>query len=358
MEGPESAVTRISPEDLAAFCVAGMVKSGMRDEDARVTAEVLVTNDTWGIHTHGTKLLRPLWQNVRDGRLDVQAVPEVICEGPAWAIIDGHYAMPMVSSYLAMETAIEKAKATGIAYTGVRHSSQFGAAGYYANMAVEEDMMGLAMSNVDLNMAAPGARGGVIGNNPLAYAVPAGEERPVFLDIAMSTVAGGKIYIADFQGTQVPDNWLVDEDGLPTTDPASYMVTSVLAPMTGHKGYGLAVMVEVLAAVLSGAGVTNEVQGWLGDSLEPTNEGHGFIAIDVGAMMPIGQFKSRMDRMIRQIKQSPKAKGSDRIYLPGEMEWEKREEALGKGIALPEDVIANLTGWAGDVGLETEGLFG
>lgn len=173
------------------------------------------------------------------------------------------------------------------------------------------------------------------------------------LDVAMSAVAAGKIYAAQALGKAIPENWLVDDDGLPTTDIRDYPRVGSLLPMAGHKGYGLAVMVEVLAAVLTGAAVTKHVRPWLGPTIgELTDEGHAFVAIDIGAMMPVAEFKARMDGMIREIRGAPKAKGSDRIYLPGEMEWERRTDALANGIPLPPDVLASLQGLAEDVGLE------
>ncbi len=348
---------RVFPESLKDFCVEAMLKSGIREEDARITAEVLVTTDTCGVYTHGTKQLRFLLKNFRTGRLDTKAVPEVVSEGPSWAIVDGHYAMPLVTSCTAMELAIEKAQATGIAYVGVTHSSHFGAAGYYANMAAKKDMIGLSMCNVDPCMTVPGARGKILGTNPIAYAVPAGKEKPIFLDIATSAVAASKVFAARALGKEIPDNWLVDDEGTPTTDPSGYPESGALLPMAAHKGYGLALLVEILSAGLTGAAMLHQVSSWVVDSPDPTNEGHAFVAIDVGSIMPIQEFKDRMDWLIREIKGSSKAQGSERIYLPGEMEWERRDEALAKGMQLPEDVIASLAGMAEDVGLELKGLF-
>jgi LDH2 family malate/lactate/ureidoglycolate dehydrogenase len=258
-----------------------------------------------------------------------------------------------------MNTAIRKAKNAGFAYVGVTGSSHFAAAGYYATMALKEDMIGLSMTNADPVMTAPGAKGRIIGTNPIAYAVPAGTGRPIFLDIAMSTVAATKVLAAKDSGKKIPDTWLVDNEGLPTTDPSIFPAMGAVLPMSGHKGYGLALFVEVLTAVLTGAGMTQQVPSWRGDVPGPTNCGHAFIAINVGAIMPIQDFKARMDRMIREIKASPKVKGTERIYLPGEMEWERRDEALEKGMQLPEHVVASLMGLAEDMGLEKElhGLF-
>ena len=173
-----------------------MLSSGMRQEDARVTADVLVTTDSWGVNTHGTKHLRMYLARVRAGGIDAKAVPRIVGEGPGWAMIDGSKAMAMVSSHRAMELAIQKARACGIGYAGVKQSTHFGAAGFYAFMAAQKGIIGIAMSNVDANMTAPGSQSGVIGNNPFAYAIPVGREHPVLLDMALSTVAAGKIFAA------------------------------------------------------------------------------------------------------------------------------------------------------------------
>jgi ureidoglycolate dehydrogenase (NAD+) len=329
-----------------------MLTSGLSQEDARLTAEVLVTTDTWGVFTHGSRQLRGLLKNVRAGRLDPKASIEVVEEGPAWAIVDGHYVMPPATSCRAMELAIRKAKACGLGYVGVRHSSHFGAAGFYAVMAARQDLIGLSMCNLDPVMIAPGSKGRVIGNNPIAYAVPAGNEKPVFLDIALSTVAGTKIYAAQSEGKPIPDNWMVDDDGLPTNDPTGFPTRGAQVPMAGHKGYGLAVLVEVLTAVLTGAAITRQVKSWVLDMPEPTNEGHAFIAIDVAAMLPLETFKARMDGLIQEIHAAPKGSGAERIYLPGEMEWERREAALSQGMRLPGYVQDSLRGLAADVGLD------
>lgn len=345
-------VNHILAPDLEAFCLEAMRRSGLSDEDARLTAEVLVTTDTWGTFTHGTRQLRGLLKNLRAGRLDAAARFEVVAEGPAWAMVDGHYVLPPATSCRAMELAIQKARASGIGYVGVQHSSHFGAAGYYAVLAARENLIGLSMCNLDPVMSVPGARGRVIGNNPIAFAIPAGREKPVFLDIALSTVAGTKIYAAQVEGRPIPDNWMVDDDGLPTTDPTGFPVRGAQVPMAGHKGYGLAVLVEVLTAVLTGAAITRQVKSWVLDIPEPTNEGHAFIAIDVAAMMPLPLFQARMDDLIREIREAPKAKGATRIYLPGEMEWERREIALAQGMVMPAYVIESLRGLAADVGLD------
>jgi len=352
-----SSPQRVSPEKLRSLCILALRSVGLDENDAATTAEVLVTTDTWGTFSHGTNHLRNYLKKIRAGGINPWAKPQVILEGPAWAIIDGHAAMGMVSGCYAMGLAIEKAHACGLGYTAVRNSSHFGAAGYYASLAVKQDMIGIAMSNTDCNMTAPGGRASLIGNNPFAYAAPAGEEHPIFLDIALSATASTKIHGAKTQGKRIPEGWIVDADGLPTTEIGDWPEVGSMLPIAGHKGYGLAVMVEIFSAVLSGAAVTREVLPWLHRLSEPSGTGHSFIAMDVGKFMPIADFKRRMDEMIRAIKASPKAKGSDRIWLPGEMEWERRATALEEGMLMPEIVLNSLAKLSREMGREFEDLF-
>jgi LDH2 family malate/lactate/ureidoglycolate dehydrogenase len=350
---------RVSVQSLEEYCLRALAAAGVSETDARTTLEVLVTTDTWGVFTHGVKCLRGYIRRIQAGGIVKDAVPFVAAHGPGWAMIDGQSALGMVTSTLAMRTAMKKARTSGIGYAGVRNSCHFGAAGYYAAMAARENMIGLAMSNDIPTMTAPGAKGAVIGNNPIAFAVPAGEEFPILLDIATSTVAGGKVYAALALGKSIPDNWMVNADGLPTTNPAGFPQVGALLPMAGHKGYGIALLIETLAALLTGAAFTSRVGNWmLSDPSLHTGHGAAFIAINIESMMPLAVFKERIDQTIREIREAPKAAGSERIYLPGEMEWLKREEALEKGIALPEDVVASLRGLGEDLGLDMGNLLG
>jgi len=347
---------RITREQLDRFCVEAMCRCGMTPENARTTAEVLVMTDLWGVHTHGTKQIRMLMKNFRDGRMDVAARAECVGEGPGWAHFDGHHSMPMPTSVLAMQTAVDKAKQTGIAIGTVRNSGHYGAAGYYACLAARQGRIGLSLTNVDPGVAAPGSRGAVLGTNPFAYAVPAGEEPPIMLDIATSVVAASKIYALRQLGKPLPEGWIVDGDGIPTIDPGNYPLAGALLPMAGHKGYGLGLMVEILTGMLSGGAFGKDVLSWVFGDAAPVNQSHTFIAINVAAFEPVAEFKQRMDVLIRQIKDAPKARGAERIYLPGEKEWEHREEALAHGLDLPEDVCDSLRGLADDAGMKVSWL--
>lgn len=349
---------KIVAAELEAFCTRALTQVGVREADARTTAAVLVTTDTWGIFTHGVKNLRGYVRRLKGGGLRAKGKPFMAAEGPAWAIVDGDSALGMVSSTFAMRTAIGKARTAGIAYVGLRNSCHFGAAGYYASLALREEMIGIALCNDTPTVTVTGARGPVLGSNPIAFAVPAGRERPILLDIATSTVAGGKVFAAAAQGRSIPDHWLVDARGLPTTDPKCFPQAGALTPMSGHKGYGLALLIETLSAILTGAAVTRQVLSWsFEDPSLATGHGAAFIAVDVNAMMPREQFQQRVAQTIREIREAPKAAGVERIFVPGEMEWERREQALADGIELPDAAVASVRALGEELGLDVDRLF-
>jgi LDH2 family malate/lactate/ureidoglycolate dehydrogenase len=345
---------RVSPEKLTKFCVVALTKAGLKPQGAQTVADVLVMTDTWGTFSHGTGALANYLNTMKTGGIDPSSVPEVVAEGTGWAIIDGHSSMGMLGSFLAMNLAVEKARESTISWVGVRDSSHFGAAGYYANMAAGQDMVGIAMSNADPNMVVPGARGHIIGNNPVAYAVPAGEEHPILLDIALSAVAAGKILGMKALGQAIPNSWLTDAEGLPTSEVGDWPNSGSMVPMAGHKGYGIALLIEVLAGALTGAGMLSEVKSWILQSKDFSHLGQAFIVINVGAIIPIEHFKQRVDQIICELRQSPRAKDSKRIYVPGEIEWEKREDALKNGIPLPDQILASLHRVGNHLGLDTQ----
>jgi LDH2 family malate/lactate/ureidoglycolate dehydrogenase len=225
-------------------------------------------------------------------------------------------------------------------------------------MAAEKNMIGISMANDIPTVNAPGAKGSILGSNPFAFAAPAGKERPVMLDMATSTVAGGKVFAAAALGKAIPNHWLLDMHARPTTDATLFSHAASLTPMGGYKGFGVAFMIETLAAVLTGAAITWQVRSWtFSDGSQPTGHGAMFIAINVEPFLPVEEFKERMDHLIREIHASEKVNGAERIYVPGEIEFERREQALVEGIDLPDDVVASLHALATDLNLDAGKLF-
>ncbi|MEM8944716.1 MAG: Ldh family oxidoreductase [Planctomycetota bacterium] len=345
--------TGIPIKVLEGFCQGALRSLDVSVEHAQQITDVLVTTDTWGVYTHGTKLLPGYVRRLRLGGLKVDGEPSVVAEGPAWALVDGRSLPAQVTSQLAMQSAIDKARETGIAYAGVRNSCHFGAAGYYAWQAAKQGMIGLAMANDIPSVAAPGSRKAVIGSNPIAYGIPAGRHDPILLDMSIAAVAGGKVYARCKRGEPIPAGWLIGPDGQPTTDGSLYPHETSLAPVGAHKGYGIGLLIESLSAVLTGASVTWNVGSWIFDEgTDPTDHGAAFMAIDTTAITPSGDFCERIDALIEEIHAAPTADECQQLMVPGEYEWTNRRQALHCGVDLPVDVVEALTSLAAELGME------
>jgi LDH2 family malate/lactate/ureidoglycolate dehydrogenase len=342
----------ISVATLHAFCIEALLKAGVDPADAQTTADVLVTTDSWGTFTHGTKALRAYIRRVRGGGLKKKGAPCIVNEGPGFALIDGASSIGMVSSVFAMQTAMAKARAAGIGFAGLRNNCHYGAAGYYASMAIPQNMIGFSMANDIPTVNAPGAKGSIMGSNPWGFAAPAGKELPVMLDMATSTVAGGKVFAAATLGKPIPDGWLLDLEARPTRQATLFSHAASLTALGGYKGFCMAFMIEILAAVLTGSSISKQVLSWtFSEPNLPTGHGAAFMAINIESFLPIEAFKERMDYLIAEIHSAPRAEGPDRLYAPGEIEFQRREKALKDGIDLPDDVTASLKGLAQDLGL-------
>jgi ureidoglycolate dehydrogenase (NAD+) len=347
------ATANITLPRLEALCDEAFRRAGLSAADAATGAEVLSTTDAWGVFTHGSKALRGYLRRLLAGGLRATGRPSVSAAGPSFALVDGDSSLGMVTSVFAMQVAIDKARQTGTAYVGVHNSCHFGAAGFYAAMAARTGLVGLAMANDIPSVAAPGSRGAITGSNPFAYAVPAGRHDPLLLDMSIATVAGGKVFAARERGEPIPLGWLVDDHGLPTDEAGAYPEHATLTPAAGHKGYGLALLIESLSGALTGAPMTWGIRSWLGgDPALPTMHGAAFLAIDPQAIAP--GLQSRIADLIDEVHAAPRAEGADHIYVPGEMEWARQAAAREHGVALPPDVIASLREGTALVGLDLD----
>jgi len=282
----------------------------------------------------------------------INATPNVkiIKESNTSALIDADNGMGHIASYKAMEMCIDKAKKYGMGSVGVRNSNHFGINAFYSMMALEEGLIGLTFTNTSPLMAPFGGRERLLGSNPLCIAVPAGEEPDVVLDMATSVVARGKIEVAARKGMKIPEGWAIDAEGRVTVDPKQALEGALL-PFGGPKGYGLAMVVDILSGVLTGSKFGPETGSLFGDLDRPQEVGHFFMAINIESFMPLETFKKRMDSMIRRIRNSEKAVGFDRIYMPGEIEYEKTLELQKTGIPVNEKVIAELNDLAASLNI-------
>lgn len=340
-----SKIYKIKESNLYEFCKKSLIKFGMDDTDASITAGHLVQTDKWGIYSHGTKNLFNYINKKNAGGVSFSNKPIIELELPSLAVIDAKQTLGFVSSDFAMKKACELAKKTGIAIVFVKNCCHFGAAGCYVNIAAEQGMIGGAFSNVDKQMTVPGARGLVMGHNPMALAAPAISQPTIFFDASSSNVAVLKVLRAKAHNEKIPDNWIVDKNGVPTTDPSNYPSEGALIPMGNHKGYCIAMFIEIITSIITGSetSMSGNIPSWCFNLTAPNNVSQTFVAINAEAVCGKNVLEKRIEDMIETLHNSPKAEGNDRIYVPGEIEWEKHNKSQSNGyIEIPDDVYERL----------------
>jgi len=300
-------------------------------DEATVVAEALIRAELRGIDTHGVHLLTLLQERVEAGMLRIPTKLTVLKESGATALLDGGNGLGPAAAHRAMGISIGKAKEFGIGCCLVRNTNNIGMLSVYTLMAAQQNTVGVVMGNAAAAMSPWGGTDAFFGTNPLSISVP-GEAGapPVVLDMSSTVVARGKIRRADRLKEGIPLGWAFDETGTPTTDPAAAL-KGTLMPIGGPKGYGLALMIDVLAGMLSGSHYGPEIRTF--HQLEgATGVGVFTLAIEIERFMPLGQFTALFRNYLALIKASRKAKGVTRIYLPGEIEYEKEQQGLNEGI--------------------------
>jgi LDH2 family malate/lactate/ureidoglycolate dehydrogenase len=354
-----TATTRVRPEAERAYIELALTTVGVDAAQARDVADVLLASDVRGIESHGIARLRWFYvDRIRLGTINRAPAYRVVRETPTSFLLDADNGLGHPAAIVAMRKAIELAREHGIAFAAVRNSNHYGIAGYYAMMALEHDMIGISSTD-SAHLAIPTfGRDRTQGTNPFAYAIPAGDEPPFVLDFATTTVTYGKLEIYERRGLKLKAGWAVGADGKLTDDPTEARFEGALLPLGGfgtdtggHKGYGLGVLSEILCGVLSGGafGAT------LGVKEGPRSPGgitsHWFGAIRVDAMRDPADFKRDVDRELRDVKNSAKAPGCDRIYVAGEIEHERTLQYRRDGIPLVDKVWEDLDAMAAEIGI-------
>jgi LDH2 family malate/lactate/ureidoglycolate dehydrogenase len=324
---------------------------GFSGPAARTVGEALVEADMRGIPSHGT-LLVPLYiERVRKGSVSTREEAEVLVDAGAVAVLDAHHGLGQLTGDQAMALAVGKAHQHGLGAVAVRHAFHFGGAFRYVRAAADAGCIGMAAANTRPLMPAPGGARAAVGNNPLAFGVPMGGGRRIVLDMALSEAAMGKIRLAALQARPIPPTWATDRHGRPTTDPATALA-GMLLPAAGPKGYGLALVVDILAGVLSGGAFGAGVQGLYADMSVPYDCAHFFLALDVAAFGDVKGFARRVRQLTGEVLSSTKAPGTDRILLPGELEEERAAAAAREGVPIDESVLREVWETAAGVGVE------
>ncbi len=341
---------------LKSLVVEILEKVGVAREQAAVVADVLVAADERGIESHGVARLNSYYVGrIRGGKLNPKPNYHVVRETETTVLYDADNGLGHPVGKMTMEAVIEKARKHGSAFGAVRNSNHYGIAGYYAMLALEHDMIGMASTNSVKYGAPTFGRDVLLGTNPLAFAIPAGKEPAFVLDFATTTVPKGKLEVYKRKGLPLKDGWAIDEQGHSTTDPDAAL-RGALLPLggfgtdhSGHKGYGLGLLVDILCGVLSG--------GAFGPTLPvvtDTKEGaisHWFGAFRVDAFRDVDQFKADMDRELRYFKDSHTVPGHERIYVAGEIEYEKTLEAKKNGVPVHVKVWDELQKLSAELGI-------
>jgi L-2-hydroxycarboxylate dehydrogenase (NAD+) len=342
-------ILRYKKDDLLDFVIRYMTKLGVPAEDAKIVGKVLICADIRGIESHGLLRLASYYGNrISKGWIDPTTPYKIISETSTTALIDGGNGCGQVASYKAMKMCIEKAREHGISAVSVRNSNHYGIAGYYAMMAMRQGMIGISLTNSQPLVAPTYGCTAILGTNPIAVAAPSDKKHPYLLDMATSAVAYGKIQLYEKKKEKIPEGWGIDEEGQVTEDPTKIKPGGhgALLPLggmeitAGYKGYGLAVLVEILCSTLSGGNFLTHVGSPA--KPDPTGVAHFFMAINIEAFRPLVDFKNQMDSMIDLLKASPLAKGRDEILVAGEKEFEMAEYNEKHGVPIIKPIIDDL----------------
>ena len=358
----------IQTEPLISFCRRAFQAVGVPSDDAAVTADVLVTANLRGVDSHGVARLRRYVDGLRQGVMRPQPEINILHETSSTALLDGGGGLGQPIGVRAMRLAIAKAKTHGVGFVAVRNSNHYGIAGYYAMMALEYDLIGLSLTNSGCYVVPTFGREAILGTNPISVAVPSGRERPFVLDMSTAVITLGTLEVHNRRDQELLPGWATDAQGVPTTSAAEVLhnlassagggimpLGGVDEEHGGHKGYGLALLVDILCGVLPGAGYLDHI--YLKDEdghPRPANVGHFFGALRIDAFRSLIDFQATMDTFIRRVRSSAKATGQSRIFVHGEKEFEMVEKRRREGIPLEPKVVDSLRGIATELDMEAD----
>ena len=317
------------------------VAGGVPADDADVFARVLVDADLQGVSTHGVSRLNIYLQRIEKGLIDPKAVLGIDRNGGSVLALDAGNGLGQVQAMKALDMLMPLAKQNGIAAATIRNSQHFGALSYYCNRAAEQDLILLAMTNCEPAMSPAGGFEAFFGTNPIAASFPTGKGYSVKIDMATSIVARGNIIAAQKKGQAIPEGWALDPAGEPTTDASQALLGTVLT-MAGHKGYALALMIEVFSSVLSGAAIGSDIGSMYKNMDRKQDVGHFFCLLNIAAFLDVKVFKQRMDETIDKLKGGKRRPGVEEILIPGERSSRKAAENEAAGVPVGDVVVAEI----------------
>ena len=335
--------TRVSAAAIVTLIRDCLLAVGVSGADVMKIAVLMTEADLAGADAHGVFRLPQYVKRIKAGGINPRPNITVEKTAPATAMVDGDNGMGHLVMQRAAQTAISLAKDAGVAWVGARRSNHAGAAGVYAELALHHDMVGIYAVVANANhMPVWGGAENLLGTNPVAFAIPAGEEPPVVLDIATTVVSYGTVKAYKMQGKPMPEGWMINpKDGTPLTDSAR-STEGLLLPIGGYKGSGLALVLGLLAGTLNGAAFGRDVIDFNYNDSDACDTGHFFIALDVSRFIPIDVFKREIDRQLRDLRGSKRLPGVDVIRLPGEQRAQRRDERRRDGVPIVDEVMAQL----------------
>ena len=329
----------VSIFEVTDFAAALLVAAGAPDAFARTVAEALVDADVEGLASHGTMLLPMYLDRINAGSVVPKMQGRVISDTGAQIVIDADNGLGQVVAEKAVGMAVERARKHGLAAVAVRNAFHFGAAGRFARSIARQGCVGIVMANTRPLLPAPGGAERVVGNNPIAIAVPTAAE-PIVLDLALSAGAMGKIRLAESQGQTIPAGWATTNEGIPTVDPGD-AIKGMLLPAAGPKGFGLAVMIDLLAGGLSSGAIGDAVQPLYGDLSKPYGCSNLFIAINIEGFRPVADFEQDASRFADKVRASRRAPGTADIRMPGDRTVRAHRDSSGT-VAIATATLASL----------------
>lgn len=331
--------TSVSAAKLTGFAAACLEKLGLAAADARLVAETLVESNLRGVDSHGVVRLPHYAKRLRNGTVNPRPKLSVQRTGASTAVVEGDRGMGQLVAVRAMQEAISLARQSGVGAVGARNSSHCGACAYFVELAVREGMVGVALTHTDAIMVPPGMKNIFLGSNPIAFGAPGGKGPPLIIDMSTTHAAWGKVIVARQESKPIPPDWGVDSNGKPTTD-ANEVVG--LAPTGGHKGYALALMIEILCAHLAGVPFGRHVTKMYGELDKPRNLGHFMLALDVARFTDLALFRSQIHSLLNEIRSEEPADPSRPPLAPGDPERLSAARRAKEGIPLPGNLLAEL----------------
>jgi LDH2 family malate/lactate/ureidoglycolate dehydrogenase len=318
----------IAADELIAFVAQLFIAAGLSESGARTIAEGLVEADLDGVPSHGVMLVDLYLERLRHGSVTSRATIEIVSDHGCAVVVNAQHAFGHITGPESMSIAVARAKQYGAGIAAVRHGFHFGTARRYAVNAIDEGCIGIVMCNTRPLMPAPGGAERVVGNNPIAIAIPSDSTIPLVLDMATSEAAMGKIRMADKAGQPIPANWAVRNDGSATTAP-NEAIAGMLLPAAGPKGFGLSLMIDLMCGLLSSGAIGPSVMPLYGDPSVPYDCSHLFIAVDVAHFCDLASFRTQAGAAAERIRQGRRAAGITQLFLPGEPEWRQHQNANG-----------------------------